>query len=260
MSADFFEGISDNDRVNPKLGVMWHPFPSSTLRAALFRVLRRTLIANQTLEPTQVAGFNQFFDDPEGTESWRYGIAWDQQFFPDAFGGVEFTKRDLEVPFNLTNSSDPPEVRSVDWEEYLTRIYIYWTPHRWLAATGEYQYERLERDREFPGPLALTNLDSHQFSLGTSFFHPTGFSAGLKATYFAQDGTFEDPNNVLFDGDDQFWVVDASIGYRLPKRLGLLTLEVRNLFDEEFKFQDTNPANPQIYPERLVFGRITLSF
>jgi hypothetical protein len=37
-------------------------------------------------------------------------------------------------------------------------------------------------------------------------------------------------------------------------------LEARNLFDEEFKFQDTDPANPRISPESLILARCTLVF
>jgi hypothetical protein len=37
-------------------------------------------------------------------------------------------------------------------------------------------------------------------------------------------------------------------------------VEARNLFDENFRFQDTDPANPDIYPERLILGKITLAF
>jgi hypothetical protein len=59
---------------------------------------------------------------------------------------------------------------------------------------------------------------------------------------------------------DQFWVLDASIGYRLPRRLGLITLEVRNLLDEEFKFYEMDPTIPLMYPERLVFARFTFAF
>ena len=61
------------------------------------------------------------------------------------------------------------------------------------------------------------------------------------------------------DGDD-FWVLDGSIGYRLPKRYGLITVEAKNLLNETFRFQDIDPANPRIAPERFIFGRITLSF
>ena len=70
----------DKDQFNPKFGITWNPFPGTTLRAAVFRVLKRTLITDQTLEPTQVAGFNQFFDDSMLTDAWRYGGAIDQKF------------------------------------------------------------------------------------------------------------------------------------------------------------------------------------
>ena len=59
---------------------------------------------------------------------------------------------------------------------------------------------------------------------------------------------------------DDFWLVDASIGYRLPKRRGIVSIGVANLFDEQFNFVDTDPFNPRVYPERLVFGRFTLAF
>ena len=85
------------NQFNPKFGLVWNPFPSTTVRAAVFRVLKRTLITDQTLEPTQVAGFNQFFDDINATKSWRYGVAIDQKFSLNVYGGVEFSKRDLTV-------------------------------------------------------------------------------------------------------------------------------------------------------------------
>ena len=76
--------------------------PNTSIRAAAFRTLKRTLLTDQTLEPTQVAGFNQFFDDPDGTEAWRYGVGWDQKFSGNIFGGVEYAIRDLTVPFLRT--------------------------------------------------------------------------------------------------------------------------------------------------------------
>jgi len=76
-SGDFFDGDSDaekdKDQFNPKFGITWNPLPNTTLRAAAFRTLKRTLITDQTIEPTQVAGVNQFFDDNNATDAWRYG-------------------------------------------------------------------------------------------------------------------------------------------------------------------------------------------
>src|SRR6185503_960947 len=107
------------EQFNPKFVLTWEPIPGTTLRAAAFRTLKRTLITNQTLEPTQVAGFNQFFDDLNLTEAWRYGGAIDQKLTKNIFGGVEFSKRDLKVPFS-DFSVDPenPPTRKANWDEY----------------------------------------------------------------------------------------------------------------------------------------------
>jgi hypothetical protein len=60
--------------------------------------------------------------------------------------------------------------------------------------------------------------------------------------------------------EDSFSVVDLSLEYRLGQRRGMVGLYLRNLFDEEFKFQDTDPENPRIMPERHVSLRLELAF
>ena len=51
------------DKVNPKFGVEWNVTDDLVLRGAVFRNVKPALVNNQTLEPTQIAGFNQLFDD-----------------------------------------------------------------------------------------------------------------------------------------------------------------------------------------------------
>ena len=53
---DFRDGVVERSPVNPKLGVTWEIDSATTLRGAAFRVVERTLISGQTIEPTQVAG------------------------------------------------------------------------------------------------------------------------------------------------------------------------------------------------------------
>ena len=60
----------EQNEINPKAGVTVRATDTTTLRAAAFRVLKRNFVASQTLEPTNVAGFNQFFNDINGTKSW----------------------------------------------------------------------------------------------------------------------------------------------------------------------------------------------
>lgn len=257
-SVDFFKGgIKDRNQFNPKFGFTWSPLSGTTFRAALFRTVKRTLISSQTIEPTQVAGFNQFFDDDEATKAVCYGVAVDQKFSRELYGGVEFSRRDLEVPYlNLFL-----EVDEADWRDELGRAYLYWTPLKWLALSAEYQYERIKRGPPPALDYEILRALTHRVPVGISFFHPSGFSARLKVTYVNQEGKFEDiASGEIVSGDDQFFVVDAAVGYRLPKRLGIITVEVRNLFNQHFHYQDTDPKNPVIYPESLILTRFTLAF
>jgi hypothetical protein len=260
-SGDFLErdrkGDRDTNQFNPKIGITWSPFPGTTVRGAAFRTLKRTLITNQTLEPTQVAGFNQFFDDFNGTEAWRYGGAIDQKFSRDIFGGVEYSKRDLEVPFLDANDPENPITRREDQEENLGRAYLFWTPHKWLALRGDYSFERLKSDGLTDQPK---KVDTHRVALGVSFFHPSGLGASLKATYVNQDGEFILTNDTVRSGKDDFWVVDVGISYRLPKRYGFITVGATNLFDKEFNFFDRDFRNPSLIPDRVLFARVTLAF
>ncbi len=255
-SGDFFDnGAIDTDQPNPKFGVLWNPFPDTTFRAAAFRALTRNLVNSSTLEPTHVAGFNQFYDDVDGTRSWKYGVAVDQRFPCNLFGGVEYSHRDLEVP---TTAGDG--IILGDRKETLIRSYLYWAPFNRLALTAEYQFERFTRDAS-AGIENFFSLDTHRVPVGVGVFLPGGFLGNVKATFVSQSGEFPGlTSGDRVSGDDQFWVVDGSIGYRLPNRWGIVSLEVRNLLDERFRFQDTDPANPTLFPELTIFGKITLSF
>ena len=247
----------DREQLNPKLGLTWQALRATTVRAAAFRELANTRFFSQTIEPTQVAGFNQFFDDINGTDSWRYGAAVDQTFSPNLYGGIEYSIRDLDVPLL---SPSVAEAQYFNEDEQFGRAYLYWTPHNMLALSAEYQYERLDR-KEKPLQGGIVDVTTHRVPLGFNFFHPSGITFGFKSTYYNQAGDFQKrDSDVTFSARDDFWVFDTVLQYRLPKRYGLVSVGVNNIFDTQFLYQDTDPANPTVIPERFVFGRITLSF
>lgn len=261
-SGDFFEAdsklIKDKNQFNPKVGATFDLDSGTTLRAAAVRVLKRTLISNQTLEPTQVAGFNQFFDEFNATDYWRYGGAIDQKFSDSIYGGVEYTYRDLSVPaVNLTVY--PNEPAKYDWKENLWRAYLFWTPCKWASLTAEYRYEDLERDKDFA--VGTKDAQTHYLPLGLNLFHPSGLTTSLKGTYINQDGKFnrKKERGVFEDGDEDFWLVDAALSYRLPKRYGLISVGVNNLFDNEFEYFNSDWENSQIQPDRYFYIKISLA-
>jgi hypothetical protein len=280
-SMDFFEGQGreKTDQFNPKFGLTWNPFPGTTIRGAVFRTINKQFINKQTIEPTQVAGFNQFFDDPSGTIAWRYGGAIDQKFSKSLYAGAEFARRDVDVTRNLLGATFVNSLRSGK-DEDLIRAYLNWTPNLkklfpkklfpklakkdkyWLSMSAEYQYEWIDKEPGLAGTELFERLRTYRVPLGINFFHPSGFSARLKSTYVDQTGRFVpqgSASRTLVPGDDNFWYFDGSISYRLPKRHGIISIGAKNLFNKNFNFQDTDPANPQIVPEQLIYARITLS-
>jgi len=252
-TLDHLEGDlpgGDLDQFNPKLGLSWNPFPTTTVRASIFRTLKRTLITDQTLEPTQVSGFNQFFDDSNQTDSWRYGGAIDQELGRDVYAGAEFSKRDLKFPFvGFTGTEE------ATWDERLGRAYLFATPHRWMGLRAQYIYERFVREELLVG---FEELETHRVPLGIGFFHPSGLNASVTATYWNQEGQFSQETG-LVPGSSQFWLVDVAVSYRLPKRYGFIAFGATNLFDKEFEYFEVDLDNPAILPKRSVFLRFTLA-
>lgn len=167
------------DQVNPKIGVTWNPLASTTIRCLPH--LERTIPVGQTLEPTQVAGFNQFFVDGTGSDSWHYGIGLDQKITDTIFAGADISKRDIKVPLSISVVNGNNEVKKADWEERTARTYLYWAPHKWFALSAEYLYERFETPEEATGELYCTHIKTHKVPLGVQFFHPIGIFAGIKA-------------------------------------------------------------------------------
>lgn len=257
VSGEILEGSQEDDSLHPKFGITWSPWSSTTLRVAVTNIFRGNLIDNQTLEPTNVAGFNQFFDDTLGTEAWRYGLAIDQKFGRDVFGGLEYSIRDLNVPsFN----SQVIEIET-DWQEKQLHAYLCWIPLDWFSTALEYFWDRHEHNMEYSGPEQVSELTTHSFPISVTTHFSNGLSVIVKATYVDQNGVF-DPvpqSYVAEEGSDSFLIVDTSIRYRLPKRYGILSLEIKNLFDEQFQFQTMDPTSPEYVPEQLILGKLTIS-
>ena len=270
VSADQFDeegGIGDKDQVNPKLGLTWRLGTGTTVRAAGFETLKRTLVTDQTLEPTQVAGFNQFYDDPSGTTAKVYGAAIDQKIGKSVFIGAQYTVRDMEIPaFFFDFDTFELLLIDADQDENLGHAYFFATPHRWWSLSAEYDYEKIEHDPILQ--LGFEEVTTHRVPLGIQFSHPSGFTANVKGTYVDQDGSFEVRQFPFgFEaGQTDFWVLDAALRYRLPKRYGFISIGVNNATDEEFSYLATesilpsNARNLWLRPGRVAYARISLAF
>jgi tetratricopeptide (TPR) repeat protein len=263
-SGDFVDGeLVDTHQYNPKLGVIWEPGSGALIRSACFRTIQRTLISSQTIEPTQVAGFNQFFADGEGADAWRYGIGYDQKITMTLFTGYEFSHRKIKLPFEFYTAdySLPPQVLEANAKENLFRAYFNWLIQPWISMSIGYQYEDLNRDTEIADKALFSKIETHRFPIDFKIFYPNGISAGISASQIYQQGKyFNIFDSTLSPGNDHFWIIDTTLSYRFPKRWGQISIEAKNLSNEKFKLQDTNPGISQLSPERTIYLRLALSF
>jgi hypothetical protein len=214
------EGFEDSrNRINPKVGVLWNIGRQTVLRGAWFRTLKRSFLFNQTLEPTQVAGFNQFFDDIKATAAERWGVGLDHRFSSILTGGIEISERDLSVPTGNVRER---------WEESLYRVYAQATPHpRWAL---EFEYSR-ENFKNFDSAVPRdTQTQVIPFTVG--YFSLAGFFSKLRVSYFKQRvelATEPDSDSATF--------LDLVLGYRLPKRLGVLQVQFQNMTNQHYRYE-----------------------
>ena len=265
---DYDEDDIDFDRTNPKLGVQWAATDALSLRAAWFKVVKPALASNRTLEPTQIAGFNQFFDDTNATRSERAGIAADWNVRPNLFLGAEFSQRELKTPefTPIGQNATEWDVNYLDWDEDTHRLYAYWTPGARWGLGAELVYDRFDGDEDTRKNNTPLEVRTYSLPLRAQYFMPNGFFAGAVVTRV--DQTVERSDIATYsDGDSEFTVIDVSVGYRFAKRAGIASLSVQNLNDEEFDYQDDSfrefqdePSTGPYIPSRSVMARITLSF
>jgi tetratricopeptide (TPR) repeat protein len=254
----------EEGRFSPKLGVTAYLSRGTVLRAAAYSRLSPAIGRLQTLEPTQVAGFNQFFSDPAGTRSWNYGAGVDQTFRRNLFGGLSVLRRSLDIPepFCATpddiagcagqQAVDVVERTSDDW---LGSAYLNGTIGRRLALSLEYGYE--QRDFDF---TQVTQTGLFEDFVETQRLRPEARLAFPFGLYVTARGTRYDQSVDQFDdlsSDDRetvsadFWIGDLSIGYRLPNRWGSVALEALNLTDREFLFYRSS-LEERVVPARTI--------
>ena len=230
VSADDFqaEGI-ETQRINPKLGVQWNVTEDIRLRAAAFQVVKGPLSTNRTLEPTQVAGFNQIFDDDAGAVSKRFGIGSDWKLADNLFVGAEATWRDIDVQYYTAGVSDSDET---NWREQTHRLYAYWAPADRIALTGQFVYDRFSAENSvlIDETSIPKKVSTYSIPLGVRYFDPSGLFGGFGVTFVRQDLDRSQNNVTEFgEGDSNFALLDAQIGYRLPKR-------IRYYFSSDLKY------------------------
>jgi outer membrane receptor protein involved in Fe transport len=237
------------------------------VRAAAFETLFGSLTTSTQnvqprLEPVQVAGFTQLLFGGTGDRASVQGFALEHEVTPKLFIGLQADSRDTErTGIALVTGNTIP----ITLSERAQKVYLNWRPLSVLSVAARYEKGRYSSD---PEPfLGYSRMSIERLPVELRYFSRGGFTIGGRVTHVVQEGEFQsgfaptpfDPTPVEH-GEDSFVVLDAFVGYRLPNRRGLLSLNADNLLDESFQFQDVDPTNPSLFPERLISFRFTLAF
>jgi len=265
--------VLSRSEFDPKAGVSWDVLPNTTLRAAWFENLKRPLVGDplarngQTIEPTQIVGFNQLYDDLPGTTARRWGVAIDQKFHNPFFAadtlllGGEWSQRQLNVPVTVNNTLSGglvPSLVETGWKERYGRLYLSWLPNERLAFNTGVYYEALHRTDIAADLDGFTTIQLLQLPLELRYFDPNGLLGLVRATVVREQGQFFDVNTgEVNPGKGTFATVDMGIGWRYPGRPLIASFEVQNLLDSNFHFQNIDPLYPGILQRRTFLARLT---
>jgi tetratricopeptide (TPR) repeat protein len=242
-------GRVDSSHFLPKIGVNAKINDYIAVRAAYLRNLKPDLVSEQVLEPTTVAGFNQFYDGFNGSVIDQIGGGIDARINPDFMVGGEAIGRWWDVP----------RLGLPDGEifEQVFRAYAYLTVTDQIAVAAELIHEQSEV-KNFASDFDEWQTTSVPLTI--SYFSEAGVFGSLGLEFVDHGFT-----SMGVENSDSFHLVNAVLGYRLPDSRGILSVEVRNLFDEDFHYQNRTrrpdiAAQPRYAPERTIYARGSIRF
>ncbi|MEJ2694272.1 MAG: TonB-dependent receptor [Candidatus Thiodiazotropha sp.] len=238
----------ESDRWAPKFGLVWEPVPNLTLRAAYLEKTARPINMERTIEPTQVAGFNQLIDDIEGSKIKQFGAGFDVKLSDTLRLGGEFTRRDLQVPWNFGQGYEGRD-------EKRPMAYLYLTATERMGIHLSYEMEDFERALFSPQQVV-----TRYTPIGFSYHYPTGTYLQAVATYIDQE-----IHKYSAIETENFWNLDMVFGYRFARDIGIFEVVCKNILNQEFRYYDRSFYSPdiqlpQFQPERQVFARFTLNY
>jgi hypothetical protein len=248
-SVEIFDVSSS--QVNPKLGVRAEVSEGVIVRGAVARTLKRPFIADQTIEPTTIAGFTQFFDDVDATDAWMSGIGIDLRFAPNLWAGAEYVHRSLSIP-----TREDAAVEAFDGEEAFLSGYANATLGPRLALSAGVQLV----DSRSENPDVSANTRTTLAPIGARYFHPSGLFAAAEAIWFDQSIDSADARR-----NESGAVLNGAIGYRMPRNRGLISVEADNILDQKLNTQSvlvnsTRPSARPLADEFRIVARMIFSF
>jgi tetratricopeptide (TPR) repeat protein len=274
---------AERTRYNPKAALVWNPLPQVTLRGAFSKSLSGASFDESfTLEPTELAGFNQSYrtiiseslvGEVSAQDSQVAGGALDLEFPSHTYVGLqgEMLGSQVDRGYGVFDSDDsffpdsftPSTTRqSLDYHESSISATVNQLASDMFSIGAKYKFTHSVLQSVFPAiPLAAdptANISQAANLHQTTFFillnHPSGFFAQAETQWYHQDNFGYTPSLASAN----FWQHNILFGYRLRRQRAELSVGVLNLGNSDY---DLNPLN--LYQElprgRVFFTRVKIN-
>jgi tetratricopeptide (TPR) repeat protein len=277
---------AEQEKVSPKVGLLWSPTPDTNLRAYYSRSLGGSFFDTSIrIEPVQIAGFSQAYRSliPEsvrglvaGSEFELWGVGADQRFPTGTYVGVEgqVLNSEAERSFGVYDAfflRQPAASRTPEQLDFREKSLLFTVNQllgkEWsIGATYRVSHaDLLDRFTAIPGRVATSPanlvLDQdlsavlHELSLGAIYNIPCGFFSAVEGLWFKQ-------SNQGYAADipgDDFWHLNFFVGYRFPRRLAEVRVGLLNLTDQDYKLNPLN-LHTELAHERTFTARLRFNF
>lgn len=281
------DGEDSRDRLSPKVGVIWNPCGNLFVRGAYTQSLGGVSFDESvSLEPNQVAGFNQVFrsiisESVVGSVAAptydTAGILIEDRFPTGTYVGVQanYLQSDVDrvvgtfdaitgfggsiVP-PIVASSTPQNLRYEEQDLLFTVNQL--VGDEWsFGARYQISYSNLQTifpdipTMVVPGADHRNKATLHQGQLFALYNHPSGFFGRVEA-YWARQ------SNVGYSPDipgDEVLQLNAYAGYRFRRNFGDITLGFLNMNDQDYKLNPLNYYN-ELPRERTLVARVRFNF
>jgi tetratricopeptide (TPR) repeat protein len=276
------------DQVSPKAGLILTPLDGTTFRFAYTRSLAgASLDQSYQLEPSQVAGFIQSYRSiiPEsvvgpvpGAKFETFGFSLEQKFPTRTYLGISGDLLYSDVgrtdgAFDVL-PSEPNAIPSglhehLDFQEQSLLFTANQLVGREWSFGARYLLSRAVLNDNFTGvpnglffgnpptfqPRQHLEAILNQVDLLVVYNHPCGFYAQPEAHWYSQDNSGYNPA----EPGDNFWQLNAFVGYRFPRRKAEVALGVLNLTDQNYKLNPLNLYN-ELPRSRTLALRLQINF
>jgi len=221
------------ENTNPKIGARLSLTDKIIVNFAYISSLKRNITANQTVEPTQVSGFNQFFDDFNGSKIHNYSFSFKYQSSQNLYTGLSFTTREISFPIYANNKAAFHDI-----EEYTKNVYLYYNLNLNTSLSFEYTQEKFKNKVIRPREV---NNQYVRFGFNYQFNNILSTTASIQKIN-------QKYRNLTVENNDKFIIVNAEFKYQLSNQNGEIITGVKNVFFEKFNFYNVNLTGQEKEP------------